>query len=502
MGVVYNFPKVVEMARTPLTSDNLSQGYVKGTLWLDTSANKGDGVGWVLIYSDDFRAEWRITSLFTDKYSIDIINSKVALVGDVPTSATEAFHYYGTDVDGTKGWHSLGGVAAEELEIISSSSNLYRLLLHDSTYKKCHYDLFGSSTAEKWTGTPVNYVGNTFTYEISSGAILQTGNIMEQGTSTDSFYWYVETDIPYVAEYSTDNVTWTEFFPTSQVDGEILTELPRVELNDTYTTLYIKTTFDSSGNVLSFGCLYEEEQGVYSFFSEAFFNIHYHYLVGASATEYDLSSNVDVSASNWQTELEYYGQGLLNTTNSYYSSAGGFITLGTTAAPLTASEEDALFKTYQTEGHNYVQYIDSIHTATQGQTLFSVGAFNFEPGKNEVFIFINGVRQYPTSYTELAGNRVSFDTGLDSGDEVVFRVWKRNGRNVRQEIAILTATEAQTQFQLVNKYVLGYTTLNVYIDGVHQEPVEAYTEINTNTIQFTEGLSNGSQVMFGIIKYQ
>lgn len=511
MGVVYSFPRIVKMATSPTIADNENLGYLAGTLWIDTSANGGDGLGYVCIYSDTFTAQWRVTSLNLGDYSIEVVDGKVRLENDQVTPPA-GIHYYGTDTLGVKGWHSLGGVAAEELEIIASSSSLYRLLLHDSTYEKCHYNLFGSPETSAtsgtfvWSGSPVTYTPNLYTYEVSSGSVLTTVNVIEQGetesVSTDSFYAYVETNVPYVAEYSTDNNIWREFFPTSVIDGETLTELPRVELGDTYTTLYIRTTFDSRGSVLSYGCLYDEEAGVYSYYSEAFFDIHYYYLEGASATSYSTSGSAELSGANWQTELEFYGQGLLNTTDSYYSSAAGLISLGTSAVPLSASEEEVVLKTYHTEGHNYIQYIDSIHTATASQTLFSIGSFNFEPGKNELFVYINGVRQYPSAMTELAGNRVVFDSGLDSGDQVVFRVWKRSGSNVRQTITVLTASNGQTDFQMINTYILGYNHLGVYIDGVYQEPVESYTEISNNTIRFTEGLTNGSQILLSNIKYQ
>ncbi len=56
-----------------------------------------------------------------------------------------------------------------------------------------------------------------------------------------------------------------------------------------------------------------------------------------------------------------------------------------------------------------------------------------------------------------------------------------------------TATAGQTVFTLTNSYTVGINSLNVYINGVHQQP-DAYTETDATTITFSAGLDAGDTV--------
>ena len=58
-----------------------------------------------------------------------------------------------------------------------------------------------------------------------------------------------------------------------------------------------------------------------------------------------------------------------------------------------------------------------------------------------------------------------------------------------------TATAGQTVFT-VPVYYPGTSSLKVYIDGVKQNPGTAYTETNSTTVTFSEGLHVGALVEF------
>lgn len=61
--------------------------------------------------------------------------------------------------------------------------------------------------------------------------------------------------------------------------------------------------------------------------------------------------------------------------------------------------------------------------ATAGQTVFSISSFVYELGKNQLEVYINGVRQYINdSYTETTTNSITFSEGLEVGDKVLFEV--------------------------------------------------------------------------------
>ena len=60
----------------------------------------------------------------------------------------------------------------------------------------------------------------------------------------------------------------------------------------------------------------------------------------------------------------------------------------------------------------------------------------------------------------------------------------------------VTATSGQTVFTVPFTYTVGANTLDVYIDGVRQILNSSYTETNTTTVTFSEGIHVGGKVEF------
>lgn len=59
------------------------------------------------------------------------------------------------------------------------------------------------------------------------------------------------------------------------------------------------------------------------------------------------------------------------------------------------------------------------------------------------------------------------------------------------------ATSGQTVFILTTMtYIPGSNMLSVFVDGVNQQLTTAFTETNSNTVTFTEGLHLGAKVRF------
>lgn len=59
--------------------------------------------------------------------------------------------------------------------------------------------------------------------------------------------------------------------------------------------------------------------------------------------------------------------------------------------------------------------------ATAGQTVFNIASFTYNPGSNNLAVYIDGVRQYPgSSYTETDNNTITFSAGLHVGALVMF----------------------------------------------------------------------------------
>ena len=60
----------------------------------------------------------------------------------------------------------------------------------------------------------------------------------------------------------------------------------------------------------------------------------------------------------------------------------------------------------------------------------------------------------------------------------------------------VTATASQSVFTVPFTYTVGANTLDVYIDGVRQILNSSYTETNTTTVTFSEGIHVGGKVEF------
>jgi len=60
-------------------------------------------------------------------------------------------------------------------------------------------------------------------------------------------------------------------------------------------------------------------------------------------------------------------------------------------------------------------------TATQGQTVFTLTTIQYQPGTNNLLVFVNGSKQiFGTNYTETSSTVVTFVDGLNLGDVVDF----------------------------------------------------------------------------------
>jgi len=64
---------------------------------------------------------------------------------------------------------------------------------------------------------------------------------------------------------------------------------------------------------------------------------------------------------------------------------------------------------------------EEVQTATASQTVFTLTTMTFQPGEGNLVIYVNGVRQETSAYTEgVDGVTVTFSEGLEVGDSVAF----------------------------------------------------------------------------------
>lgn len=88
----------------------------------------------------------------------------------------------------------------------------------------------------------------------------------------------------------------------------------------------------------------------------------------------------------------------------------------------------AIFASY---GIPPVEIQSETQSATAGQTLFTLtGGRSYTVGTGNLRVFVNGLRQYPADYVETSTTSVTFTTGLQAGDEVLFEIGRTIGASM------------------------------------------------------------------------
>ena len=75
-------------------------------------------------------------------------------------------------------------------------------------------------------------------------------------------------------------------------------------------------------------------------------------------------------------------------------------------------------------------------TATALQTVFTMASITYDSGINALSVFINGVLQSQADYTETSSTVVTFTTGLNLGDRVVFLADKTQTVNIADAVSV------------------------------------------------------------------
>ena len=128
-------------------------------------------------------------------------------------------------------------------------------------------------------------------------------------------------------------------------------------------------------------------------------------------------------------------------------------------------------------------------TATAGQTVFDL-PFTYSPGANNLVVFVNGLlSERGADYTETSGTRVTFNSGLEVGQEVTFltNVSPAPAAPLYSVAGItsytLTSNGVLTSFALPVA-VLNKDNTQVFVNGIYQE--KANYSIAGSTLAFSE----------------
>jgi hypothetical protein len=112
-----------------------------------------------------------------------------------------------------------------------------------------------------------------------------------------------------------------------------------------------------------------------------------------------------------------------STGDVYYNNGGEIVNLGigTDGQVLTSNGTVPGWEDASSTGGGVFHYEEA--TSTDSQTVFNLSTFTYDVGDNELEVFVNGVYQIiGDSYEETDSDTITFNSGLNAGDRVVFAV--------------------------------------------------------------------------------
>jgi hypothetical protein len=157
--------------------------------------------------------------------------------------------------------------------------------------------------------------------------------------------------------------------------------------------------FDNSGNILTGGKIYS-------------------YLAGTTtpAATYTTFSGVTAQSNPI----------ILNAAGRVSDSGEIWLTDAISYKFVIKDQNDVLIATYDNVvgiNSNFINFTgkEETKTATQGQTVFTLTTLSYQPGTNNLLVFVNGSKQVITdNYLETSSTVVTFVSGLNVGDVVDF----------------------------------------------------------------------------------
>lgn len=129
----------------------------------------------------------------------------------------------------------------------------YHSLLISSAFNECYYDIFREEGTVTLDGTPipVHHLEDQY-YSGYSGSQLYTEVVSAAPSGCSSFFVYIDTseDFSYDVEYSINGTDWISCTASVSASDNIYT-------SEDYTELWLKFIWNGTGNLYSFGVLYD-----------------------------------------------------------------------------------------------------------------------------------------------------------------------------------------------------------------------------------------------------
>lgn len=170
----------------------------------------------------------------------------------------------------------------------------------------------------------------------------------------------------------------------------------------------------------------------------------------------------------------------------------------------TSSTEPVTYAQWsgQTIVSEFDGYLNESQTATAGQTSFTTSNA-YTPGLGALRVYINGVYQDPSSYTETDANTVTMSAGLDAGDLVSFVISSftsassTGSNNITYSPAGANAVDTNVQVKLREQRV-SVTDFGAVGDGVTDDTTAIGNAIDwCNTNNKTLYIPSGTYVFNG-----
>ncbi len=130
---------------------------------------------------------------------------------------------------------------------------------------------------------------------------------------------------------------------------------------------------------------------------------------------------------------------------------------------------------------------------------FTLALTSYSPGLQNLSVYINGVRQLNSTYTETSPTEITFGTTPVDTDEYTFVVNEVNVDNDfyrdaggRSLVESFVATAGQTVITLANTYTQYINNVSVYRNGVRQSD---FLETSPSSITLTDPASAGDEIV-------
>jgi hypothetical protein len=131
-----------------------------------------------------------------------------------------------------------------------------------------------------------------------------------------------------------------------------------------------------------------------------------------------------------------------------------------------------------------------VQVATNDQTVFNLANISYAAGTNSLGVFIDGVRQFPSAYTETSNTAVTFSSPLTANQSVLFEATS-NTASVLSTVAVqsLTVSASANLGSVTNLTITGGQSGQI-LTSLGNGSVDWQNTVNGYSVQVGNGVAN------------